>query len=166
MFSLSFLSHVLSLSFSLTCSLSPFLSHVLSLTQIVVSINTTIALFRTISYIYNGELISYSHQNNAVCFLVIKKVRPWSCWSLHDNMFSIFCSQRVRNIPAVLKLLCYFQPIMLRLWMIQVTFVNKFVPYRFAGLTYYSSCNAESFYGGKWLSHLCFLFLDIWCNPR
>ena len=145
----------------------------------------------TISFIYNGELISSitcSHRNNARCSLVIKKGRPWTCWSLYD-MFSIYCSQCVRKIPAVLKLLCYFQPIMLRFWMIQVTFVNKSIPHCFASLTDYSSyngwthtiiccycnlritsdqisqCNAESFSWVNRLSHLCFLFLNIWCNP-
>ena len=64
-------------------------------------------------------------------------------------MFSCFPSiapsalgkfQCVRKIPPsalgkFLKLLCCSQPIMLRLWMIQVTFGNKLIPYYFASLT-------------------------------
>ena len=108
-----------------------------------------------------------------MCFLVIKKGRLWTRWRLHDNKFSICCSQRVKKTPPVLKLWCYSQSIMLRLWMIQVTFVNKFIKYWLTSLTYYSSyncwthtiifcycnlriasdqitqCNAESFSGGK-----------------
>ena len=101
-------------------------------------------------------------------------------------MFSIYCSHRISQTPAFFKHLCHFQPIMLRLWIIQVSFVTKLISYWFLILTYcysckcrtytiisiyfnlriasdhVSQCSAECFSRGNSFSHiLCYCF----CNP-
>ena len=84
---------------------------------------------------------------------------------------------RVRKTSPVLMPLSYFQPIKLRLWIIQVTFVNRYITYCKSNLLLFlhlsdsydslqllpddqiSHCHAESLSGRNRFSHRSFLFL-------
>ena len=83
----------------------------------------------------------------------------------------------------VLMPLSYFQPIKLRLWIIQVTFVNRYITSYKSNLLLFlhlpdsydnlqllsdeqiSRCHAESLFGRIRFSHRSFLFYNVWRNP-
>ena len=95
----------------------------------------------------------------------------------------MYCCQRVMKTSPVLMPLSYFQPIKLRLWIIQVTFVNRYITYCKSNLLLFlhlsdsydslqllpddqiSHSHAESLFGRNRFSHRSFLFYNIWCNP-
>ena len=90
---------------------------------------------------------------------------------------------RVRKTSPVLMPLSYFQPIKIKLWIIQVTFVNRYITSYKSNLLLFlhlpdsydnlqllsdeqiSRCHAESLFGRIRFSHRSFLFYNVWRNP-